>query len=154
MKYNNQSICEYFNEIIDVISDGVYISDSNGRTLLVNKRYEQLTGVTREEIHDRLVTDLQTEGTFDIVINPEIVRTGEPRTQVQTTKVGRKVVLDGYPVFDEYKRVALVVTFVRDITALCQMRDQISHQRELIEQYQERVQYSHKQVGNLAPIIY
>ena len=58
MKYYNPSICEYFNEIIDVISDGVYISDSNGRTLLVNKRYEQLTGVTREEIHDRLVTDL------------------------------------------------------------------------------------------------
>ena len=153
MSNRQNLIATYFDDIIDIISDGIYISDGEGRTLKVNKMYEQLTGLKQTEIADRLVTDLQREGKFNVVLNPEIVRTGEHKTQVQTTKVGRTVVLDGYPVFDNKKRVALVVTFVRDITKLCQLKDQLTYQQELIEQYQEQVHYSTKQV-NKATVIY
>ena len=100
MSNRQNLIATYFDDIIDIISDGIYISDGEGRTLKVNKMYEQLTGLKQTEIADRLVTDLQREGKFNVVLNPEIVRTGEHKTQVQTTKVGRTVVLDGYPVFD------------------------------------------------------
>ena len=153
MNSRKNLIATYIDDIIDIIGDGIYISDGEGRTLKVNKMYEQLTGLKQDEIADKLVTDLQREGKFNVILNPEIVRTGEHKTQVQTTKVGRTVVLDGYPVFDNKKKVALVVTFVRDITKLCELKDQLSHQQELIEQYQEQVQYSTKKV-NQATVIY
>lgn len=145
-------IAAHFDDILDIISDGIYISDSSGRTIKVNKMYEQLTGLTQDELNDRLVTDLQREGKFDVVLNPEIVRTGEHKTQVQTTKVGRRVVLDGYPVFDRNHQVVLVITFVRDITKLCQLKEQVSYQQELIEQYQTQVKYSTKQVSQSSVI--
>lgn len=123
--------------ILDVLSDGIYVTDAKGKTLMVNHKYEQLTGLNREEILGKLVTDLVNQGIFDVILNPEVVRTGQNKTAVQVTKVGKRVVLNGYPVFDESGKIALVVTFVRDITLLCQLKDQISNQQEVIEKFRE-----------------
>jgi len=99
--------------------------------------YEKLTGLKKEELIGRLVTDLVKEGKYDVVLNPEIVKTGKPKTSVQITKVGRQVVLDGYPVLDRSGQVVLVVTFVRDITSLTQIKEQLAYQQELIARYNE-----------------
>ena len=95
--------------ILDVLSDGIYISDREGNTLKVNTMYEKLIGLRRETLIGRKVQDLVREGVFDVVVNPEIVRTGQPATFVQTTKKGQKLILNGHPIFDEDGQVALVV---------------------------------------------
>lgn len=117
-RYSEDNKEFFFDCILDVLSDGIYISDRDGNTLKVNRSYEQLTGLTKEEMLGRKVTDLQADGKYDVILNPEIVRTGKPCTSVQTTQVGRKVILNGYPVLDEDGEVALVVTFVRDVTVI------------------------------------
>ncbi|WP_407308200.1 sigma-54 interaction domain-containing protein [Desulfosporosinus sp. SB140] len=131
--------------ILDVLSDGIYVSDASGKTLKVNKMYEQLTGLKREEIIGKFVTDLRNQGSFDVVLNPEIVSTGQKKSSVQVTKEGRRVILNGYPVFDESGKVALVVTFVRDVTLLCQLKDQIANQQEVIDKFRE-VQHRDKKM--------
>ncbi len=123
--------------ILDVLSDGIYVTDAEGKTLAVNHMYEQLTGLKREEIMGKLVTDLRNQGNFDVVLNPEVVSTGQKKSSVQVTKDGRRVILSGYPVFDEAGKVALVVTFVRDITLLSQLQDQIASQQKVIDKCQE-----------------
>ena len=127
------TITDYLDSILEVLSDGIYISDSKGKTLKVNNMHEKLTGLKREELLGRLVTDLKREGIFDHILNPEVVRTGKPKTAVQITKEGRKVVLNGYPVFDRSGQVTLVVTFVRDVTVLSQLQEQIASQQKLID---------------------
>jgi len=126
-------IAKYFNNILDVLGDGVYISDRNGITLQVNKAYERLTGLKAEELLGRSVVDLKNEGKFDAVLNPQIVETRKAKTLVQITKPGYKVILSGNPVFDSLGEVVLVVTFVRDVTALSQLKEQLNAQMELIE---------------------
>jgi PAS domain S-box-containing protein len=130
-------ISDYFDSILDVLSDGIYISDRDGKTLKINGTYEKLTGLTKEELMDRLVTDLVKEGKYDVALNPEIVKTGKAKTSVQINKMGRQVVLEGHPVFDKSGQVVLVVTFVRDITSLTQMKEQLAYQQELISRYNE-----------------
>jgi len=125
----------YIDSILDVLSDGIYISDQNGITLKVNRAYEQLSGLRREELLGKCVTDLQKEGTFDVVLNPDIVKTRRPQTSVQITRQGAKVVLHGYPVLNAAGDVVLVVTFVRDITALSNLEEQLTYQRDLITTY-------------------
>ena len=139
----------YFNEIMDVLSDGIYISDSSGMTLMVNSMYEKLTGLNRGELEGLLVTDLINQGKYDVILNPDIVRTGEPRTAVQVTKMGRRVILNGYPVFDQEGKVALVVTFVRDVTVLSQLKVQIDSQQELIDKLNLGVQHLSKKTSPL-----
>lgn len=139
----------FIDTILDVLSDGIYISDRHGITLKVNRAYEQLSGLSREEVIGKRVTDLQEEGTFDVVLNPNIVRTRKPQTSVQVTRQGCKVVLHGYPVLDAAGEVALVVTFVRDITALSQLEDQLKYQRDLILTYHAAMAQSGRHADSL-----
>jgi PAS domain S-box-containing protein len=146
---DTREVQSYFDEIMNVLSDGIYISDSSGMTLKVNSMYEKLTGLRREEMEGILVTDLINQGKYDVILNPEIVKTGEPKTAVQTTKLGRKVILNGYPVFDKEGKVALVVTFVRDVTVLSQLKVQIDSQQELINKLHLGVQHLSKKTSPL-----
>ena len=127
--------------ILDVLSDGVYISDRNGITLKVNTMYEQLTGLKKEELLGRHVLELVRDGKYDIALNPEIVKSGQPKTSVQMTKIGKKVFLSGHPVFDKNGQVAMVVTFVRDVTLLSQLQDQMGHQQELLDRFRSEAHY-------------
>jgi PAS domain S-box-containing protein len=135
--WDNPSVDKLHQGILEVFSEGIYVSDAKGRTLAVNRMYEQLTGLKREDIIGKLVTDLKKQGSFDVVLNPEIVISGQHKTSMQITKTGKRVLLNGYPILDESGKVALVITFVRDITLLSQMKDQIAKQQEIIEKCRE-----------------
>ncbi|AQS57884.1 sigma-54 interaction domain-containing protein [Desulforamulus ferrireducens] len=134
-------ITTFFDRILDVFSDGIYISDRFGKTIKVNDMYEKLTGLKKENLLGRYVKELETEGVYDIAINPLVVKTGKPQTSLQNTSTGRKVILNGHPVFDHNGEVAYVITFVRDVTVLSQLKEQVSYQAELIEKYHREARY-------------
>jgi len=132
---------KHIDSVLDVLSDGIYISDREGYTLKVNMMYEKLIGLKKEDLIGRRVQDLVREGVFDVVLNPQIVKSGQPATSVQTTKKGQKLILNGHPIFDSEGNVILVVTFVRDVTVMSQLREQIVSQKKLLEQLRTNVQY-------------
>ncbi len=136
-------LMRHFGGILDIIQDGVYISDSKGRTLLVNASYERLVGVSARELIGKNVLELQADGFFNTIVNPKVVASGTTTTSVQEVK-GRKVVLHGHPVMGTNGKVDLVVTFVRDITAFSRLKREIASQRALIDSY-------HRQVANFNP---
>lgn len=150
--WDNPCVDNLHEQILEVLCDGIYLSDAEGRTLTVNRKYEELTGLKKKDIIGKLVTDLKKEGSFDVCLNPEIVHTGQHRTSVQLTKAGRKVLLNGYPIFDESGKVALVLTFVRDISLLCQLKEQIANQQDIIEKYLEVQKRSKEELHNSAMV--
>ena len=96
-----KSLAPHFESILDTLSDGVFISDVEGTTLFVNKMYETLTGLRQGEIRGKNIRTLVQQGTFDKVVNPQIVETGKPATHVQQLANGKRLVLTGHPVFDD-----------------------------------------------------
>ncbi|MBI9084369.1 MAG: sigma 54-interacting transcriptional regulator [Desulfobacterales bacterium] len=147
------SLSKYFGPILDLIGDGIYISDRQGCTLRINAMYERLTGLNRKNLVGRNVEVLTTEGGMDTILNPQIVKTGKPATSIQTDSKGKKLVLNGHPIFDDNGEVALVVTFVRDVTLLAQLRAQILTQRKQIEKYRTNVQYINEDISLKRPLI-
>ena len=150
---SSQLVGSYVDAILDTLGDGIYLSDRHGTTLWVNRMYERLTGLRREEIIGRNVQDLRREGVYDVALNPEIVATGKPATTVQITGKGRRLVLNGAPIFDQNGEVALVVTFARDVTLMAQMKDQIAEQRDLIEKYQRNFEYLAREPTQRSPLL-
>lgn len=138
-----QILFKHFDSLMDLIPDGVYISDRSGKTLLVNAPYQGLTGIAANELLGKNVLELKETGVFSTIVNPEVVATGEKVTSVQVVN-GRKVVLSGHPIFDTNDQVELVVTFVRDITAFERLKQDIAAQQALLDYYQ-------RQVSSLAP---
>lgn len=130
---------KYVRNILDVVPAGVFISDIAGDTLYVNRVYEQLTGIRLEEVVGRNVRTLLRDGTFDFVLNPEIVRTRKPVTHVQQLQNGTRLVLTGVPVFDATGSLRLVVTFARDVTLLTELQSQLESQQKLIEQMNDQL---------------
>ena len=144
---------QHIDHILDLLSDGVYISDRKGRTLRINSAYERLTGLKKENLVGRNVQELTGKGLFDTIINPKIVQTGKPATSVQTDQRGNKLLLNGYPIFGEDGSVALVVTFVRDVTLMVHLKEQLAYQRRLIEKYRTNVEYINEESVQRHPLI-
>ena len=80
---------------------------------------------------------MKGQGFFDVILNPEVIRTGQVTTNVQHTAGGRKLILEGYPIIDEQGNVAYCLTFIRDVTTLSELRAQLTAQRELLETFQK-----------------
>lgn len=134
----HQNIHDNLVKILNLLHDGIYISDSSGMTIMVNKPYERLTGISADEFLGKNVLELRKSGVFSSIVNPEVVSTGETVTSVQEVN-GRKVVLHGHPVLDEKGEVELVVTFVRDITVFSRLKQEIASQKSLVDYYQKQV---------------
>lgn len=128
---------DYLEQLCDAFQDALCVSDTGGVVVLVNTRHSELTGIPKTEMLGRKTQDLVDMGLFDVALNPEVVRTGRPATSVQTIFNGRTMVLDGHPVFDAEGRVIFVVTFIRDVTALSELREQLTAQRELLDTFRQ-----------------
>ena len=130
-------ISTYLCHIFDTLNDGIYITDKNGVTLAINSMYENLTGLKAENLLGKNVAELVETGVFDVALNPEVVQKKKTVTAVQITRKTRKVVLVAYPIFDYDDDVEMVVTYVRDIALISQLKDQVSAQRQLIDSFQQ-----------------
>lgn len=127
----------YFSQILDTFKEAICVTDRSGTILFVNPQHSRLTGIPRDRIIGMSVNDTVRSGMFDVVLNPEIVRTRQPVTRVQQVSNGRTLVLDGTPVLDEQGNVILVVTIIRDVTTVMEMRAQLSSQNELLETFRQ-----------------
>lgn len=128
---------EYLDQLFDAFKEGICISDKDGIVVHLNRRHAEITGIPREEMLGHSVMEFVQRGRLDVVLNPEVVRTGQPATRVQTVSDGRKLILEANPVFDAQGKLVLCITFLRDVTMLSEMREQISVQKELLEAFQQ-----------------
>jgi PAS domain S-box-containing protein len=136
--HNRNILSHHLVDILDLLIDGVYISDSKGNTLWVNTPYEKLTGISASVVVGKNVFDLVNQGVFSAIVNPEVVSTRKTATSVQEVN-GRRVVLHGRPVLNQQGGVELVVTFVRDITVMSRLKSEIAAQNTLVDYYQRQV---------------
>lgn len=127
----------YVEQLCEAFRDGICITDKQGVIHLVNSKHAEITGVPREKVLQKNACDLVKVGVFDVVLNPEVVQTRQPVVRVQTTEEGRKLVLEGNPVLDDNGDVTYVITFIRDVTTLSELREQLNSQKELLEAFQQ-----------------
>lgn len=129
----------YLCHIFDTLNDGIYITDKNGITLAVNAMYENLTGLKAGDLLGKKVSELVAQGVFDIALNSEVVQTKKIVTAVQVISKERRLILVAHPIFDYDDDVEMVVTYVRDIALISQLKNQVSAQRQLIDSFQNRI---------------
>lgn len=127
---------EYYQQLWDTFREGICITDKDGRVLLLNTSYSEISGIPKEAMIGRRVEEFVRSGMLDIVLNPEIVRTRQPVTRIQKVSNGRQIVLEGSPVLDARGEVALCITLIKDGTVLADLRAELSRQKELLEALQ------------------
>jgi len=119
--------------------DGLYITDGHANTLRVNKAYERISGLKRDDLIGRNMKELVEKGFINQSVSLEVLKLREPVTilqEIYSQSGKKKVIVTGNPIFDEGKNeIILVVTNVRDITELEDLREELEHRRDLSERY-------------------
>ena len=87
--------------IIESSFDGIYITDGQANTLMVNSAYENMTGIRREEVIGRNMRDLVNEGFIDQSVTLKVIETGERATIRQKLRSGKEILVTGNPIFDD-----------------------------------------------------
>ncbi|HZJ85081.1 MAG TPA: sigma 54-interacting transcriptional regulator [Syntrophomonadaceae bacterium] len=125
--------------IIESSFDGMYITDAQGRTIRVNEAYSRITGIKQEEVLGKTMDQLVEEGVYDQSASILVMKKKESVTISQEVKTGKTVLVTGNPVFDEDGNIFRIVTNVRDITELNNLRQKLEHAHSLTAHYQEQL---------------
>ena len=124
---------DYLSQVLDVFSDGVCVTDAQGKVLFLNAMHEAMTGVQHDSMIGHDVHEFTSKGVFDVVLNPEVFRTGKMITRVQTLSNGRRLVLEGHPIFDSHHNVVFCVTLLRDESSLQELQSRLLFQKEMLD---------------------
>ncbi len=145
---------EHLVQMFDVFSEGICVTDDQGTVLPLNSMHETLTGVPHDSMTGHNVLEFPGKGVFDVVLNPEVLRTGKMVTRVQTLANGRKIVLAGRPIFDGGNRhVAFCLSILRDESRLQEMQNRIVFQKELLEVFTRLGSGSQNDVQSMPEIV-
>ena len=126
--------------IIESSYDGLYLTNGEGITLRVNEAFENLTGVPASEMVGLNVEDLVRErGIVSESVSALVLKERKPVTIMQRTLAGRTALTTGTPVFDRKGRIFRVVSNVRDITELMQLKQQLEQAQGLSKHYESEL---------------
>lgn len=127
----------HIEQLCDAFQDAICISDRDGVVELINRRYTEIYGIAREDIVGKSLLKMKEQGFFDVILNPEVIRSGQSSSRVQHTADGRQLIVEAHPIVDEGGRTIYCLTFIRDVTTLSKLREQLTVQRELLDTFQQ-----------------
>jgi PAS domain S-box-containing protein len=114
-------------EILDTIPDMLVVLDRSGRVERVNRRFQEVTGKTRDEVRGQVWADLFAAARSDVPSAafispfPTVMQTGNPVTVVYSDEAAeagqeRHFQVAANPIFDERDQIIHVVQTSREIT--------------------------------------
>jgi len=137
---------------MEAVNEGIYIADGEGKTLRVNRAYERLAGLSREEVLGQKMEDLVKLGFIDQSVTMQVLREKKPISILQRLRSGLKAVVSGTPLFDENGDIYRVVTSVRDAYELNRLKEQLEQATVLNDTYRKKL--NQLQAGSQSVIIY
>lgn len=121
--------------VIDSSFDGIFITDGEGVTLLVNRAYERITGIRASEVLGRNMRELVHEGFYNESVTLRVLKSRTSETIIQKVKTGKTIVVTGNPIDDENGALWRVVTNVRDVTELQRLQEELEKLSALRDRY-------------------
>lgn len=136
---NAKYICNQLDAIIDNSYDGIYITDGQANTILVNKAYEEITGVLAKDVIGKNMSDIVKDGIISKSGTLMVLESKKSVTIEQTFKNGKTVLISSNPVFDDGE-ISMVVTNVRDITKLYELQEKLRQSEETSKRYHSEIE--------------
>jgi len=134
-----QSLHRELEAIFESSEDGLYIADGNATTIRVNGAYERITELSRKNLVGKTLNSLVADGFFDHSVTLDVLQSRKQCSMLQNIKSGKQVMVTGTPVFNDAGSIELVVTNVRDITELNNLRAELEDSRQLSNRYYQSI---------------
>lgn len=133
-------LAQELQDIIESSYDGIWITDGEGYTLHVNSAYERISGLKKEELLGRHMQELVDKGYFSDSVTLHVLKNKERATIIhEIRKTGKRTLITGNPIFNEDGEIVRVVTNVRDITELIQLKQTLEDKEKQAARYQNEL---------------
>ena len=144
---------QWFFGILDSVYNGVLITDERSIVRYINPEYTRITGVTKEQIIGRQLSDVRPGA-----ILPQVVRNGKPMGGVYRREGDVEYVVDMAPIFVN-GQLAGGISIVKDITEVRRLSKEIAqHEKRAIRlksmvEHAFRAKYRFDDVVGSSPLI-
>lgn len=127
-------------KIANCINVGIYITDGNGVTVLVNDESCRTGGLTREDVMGKPMDVLEKEGFIKESVTLKTLRSGNSENMVQDLGDGGKVFVSSQALKIKDK-IEYVITTERDITETQLLKEVLKEREEITEKHLEEIEY-------------
>ncbi|MBR0597134.1 sigma-54 interaction domain-containing protein [Sinanaerobacter chloroacetimidivorans] len=127
------------NQIFESSPDSIFVADGEGRTLRVNKSFERIAALSREEVLGRNVTDIEEEGIFKPSVCRLALKEKRSVSVLQRINDGGDIIVTGVPVFNENGKLFRVITNAFPMEMVKTLTSYIANNQKLAGSFQEAV---------------
>jgi PAS domain S-box-containing protein len=120
-----------YNEMLNKLKDGIYITDELGTTTYVNDAFLNLSGLTREQIIGNTVYDLRKSDILPNSCCAKVIETMGPVSTINHYYKGQRCLVSGSPIFDEKGNLSKTIAVIRDVTELDVLMKTITKEKNL-----------------------
>ena len=120
-------------KLVNASYDGMFLTDSKGMVVYCNDSYQRISGLNREKILNRQISDLLKDRIIPDAVTPDVIAEKKPVTKVINYYHGVSALVTGTPIFDGNELV-WVLSNVRDITQLNQLKEQVGEYSRRLRQ--------------------
>lgn len=122
------------NCIIDSSFDGMFITDGIGDVLYLNTAYEKIASLKREDLLGKNMEGIEKSGIISKSATLLVLKNKKVTTINQEFKTGRTALVTSTPIFNENDEIIFVVTNVRDVSELKQLKENVEKYAYQIEE--------------------
>jgi PAS domain S-box-containing protein len=122
--------CQDLQEIFRHSFDGIFVTDGDGTTLMVNAGCERNYGLKAADLVGHHVSEFEKSGLIRPVIACKVAESGQRMSATQHTHEGKTIMVTGIPLFDAGGRVRRVVINSRDMTELIDLQQDLAIAQE------------------------
>ncbi len=127
-----------FHKMLNVLHDGLFITDNQGVTLYVNDAFLALSGLNRDDLIGKSVYYLMEKNILPNSSSAMVLRTKAPTSTINNYFKGNSCLVSGNPVFVNGE-LTRVVNIVRDVSELENLRNSLNNATSLSLGYKHQL---------------
>lgn len=117
-----RSLCRNLTDILEHSYDEIYVTDNSGVCIFVNSACERIYGLKREDMIGKTSAQMQAEGNISSDLSLKVIQTKQRLFDIQTTKIGQKILVIANPIFASNGEVKKVVINSRELSDMVDFR--------------------------------
>ena len=139
--------------IIEDSIDGFFITDGTGVVIKMNKSYEYMAGVKREDLLGKKIRDLE-HITISKSASLIVIKNRKPVTiEQEYLNTKRTAYITSNPIFDENGNIIMIVSNNRDFKEIDKLKNQLEASQRLASKFEDKIKAITNQLINQYPII-
>src|SRR5699024_1148427 len=127
--------------------DEILVTDAVGTVINISTKTETMFNVYSKDVINKNIYTLEQQGLFAPSVITKVLETKKQTITQQETAQNRKIIISGYPVFDENQKLIKAISFSRDITEFEYLKKENSQIASVIQETKQRLNELEEQMS-------